>query len=150
MDGRLIQRPGATWKHAELHASIGALLWEYYPRLYVGASLHCKLHESNWRIVDIAVQKPEIAKVEKYGFTPLLLAIEIRSPEDKWSEMLRKFEHYHTWGVPYCWLLDPETERAWTYHKDSDFDEVTDKGHIQAGEIQLSIQEIFFRFQAAS
>jgi Uma2 family endonuclease len=146
VDSVLIEKPGSTWKHSELQIWLGALLLKYYSWLFIGSELHSKLRERNWRIPDIAVQKREIARKEKYAFTPLLLAIEIRSPEDKWSEILGKFEDYHVWGVPYCWLLDPEAERAWTYHKDGDFEEVTGKGHIQAGDIQLSIGEIFSRF----
>jgi Uma2 family endonuclease len=149
VDGILIEKPLPTWKHSELQLWLGALLLKYYPWLSVGSELHSKLRQNNWRIPDVAVQSQEIARSEKYAFAPLLLAIEIRSPEDKWSDLLKKFEDYHVWGVPYCWLLDPETERAWTYHKDSDFDEVTNKGYIQAGEIQLSIAEIFSRFHAS-
>jgi Uma2 family endonuclease len=145
VDGALIEKPVPTWKHSELQIWLGALLLKYYPWLSTGSEPHSKLRESNWRIPDLAIQKRELARAEKYAFTPLLLAIEIRSPEDKWSEIFEKFEDYHVWGVSYCWLIDPETERAWTYHKDEDFEEVTGKGHIQAGDIQLSLEEIFSR-----
>lgn len=145
VDGVLVEKPVPTIKHAELQVWVGSLLLQYYPRLYIGSELHSKLRERNWRIPDISVQKREIARAEKYAFTPLLLAIEVRSPEDKWSEVLRKFEDYYAWGVPYCWLIDPEAERAWTYHKSEDFEEVTNKGQIQAGNIQLSLEEIFSR-----
>ena len=145
VDGVLIEKPVPTSKHSELQMWVGALLLQRYSRLFIGSELHSKLRERNWRIPDIAVQQREIARKEKYAFTPLLLAIEIRSPEDKWSEIFEKFEDYHIWGVPYCWLFDPETERAWTYHKDEDFEEVTGKGQVQAGDIQLSLAEIFSR-----
>ena len=150
VDGVLIEKLVPTWKHSKLQTWLGILFFKYYPQFDVGSELHSKLRERNWRIPDVAVQKPEIGNTERYAFTPLVVAIEIGSPEDKWSDLLKKFEDYHAWGVPYCWLLDPETERAWTYHKDSDFDEVTGKSHIQAGEIQLSIEEIFSRLQVAS
>jgi Uma2 family endonuclease len=145
VDGVLVEKPLSTWKHSKLQLRVGILLSTNYPRLDVGSELHSKLRQRNWRIPDLAVQKPEITKQEKCAFTPLLLAIEIRSPEEKWSDIFQKFEDYHAWGVPYCWLIDPETERAWTYHKSEDFEEVTGKGHIQASDIQLSIAEIFSR-----
>ena len=145
VDGVLIEKPVPTWKHSKLQLWLGILFFKHYPQLDVGPELHSKLREGNWRIPDLAVQKPGIAEQEKYAFTPLLLAIEIRSLEDKWSEIFEKLEDYHAWGVPYCWLFDPETERAWTYHKGEDFEEVTGEQSIQAGEIQLSLEEIFSR-----
>ncbi len=145
VDGVLVEKPVPTYKHSELQIWLGALLLKHYAWLAIASELHSKLRERDWRIPDVAVQKREIARKEKYALTPLLLAIEIRSPEDKWSEIFAKFEDYHVWGVPYCWLFDPETERAWTYHKDEDFEEVTRKDHIQAGEMQLSMEEIFSR-----
>jgi Uma2 family endonuclease len=146
VDGVLIEKPVPTWKHSKLQLRIGVLLSRDCPQLDIGSELHSKLRESDWRIPDLAVQRPEISEQEKYAFAPLLLAIEIRSPEDKWSELLKKFESYHAWGVPYCWLFDPEAERAWTYHKNEYFEEVTNKGLIQAGDIQLSIGEVFSIF----
>lgn len=145
VDGVLIEKPLPTWKHSKLQLRVGILLSRDYPHLDIGSELHSKLRERNWRIPDLAVQKSEIAKQERYAFAPLVLAIEIRSPEDKWSEIFEKFEDYHVWGVPYCWLIDPETERAWTYHKNEDFEEVTGNSQIQAGDIQLSLGEIFSR-----
>ena len=145
VDGVLIEKPVPTNKHSELQIWLGALLLKYYSWLFIGSELHSKLRERNWRLPDLAVQKLEIGRKEKYALTPLLLTIEIRSPEDKWSEIFEKFEDYHVWGVPYCWLIDPETERTWTYHKGEDFEEVTGKGQIQAGDIQLSLEEIFSR-----
>ncbi|MBV9034637.1 MAG: Uma2 family endonuclease [Acidobacteriaceae bacterium] len=145
VDGVLIEKPVPTWKHTRLQGWFSVLFWKYYSIFDAGPELHSKLREKNWRIPDFAVQKPEVSNQEKYAVAPLLLAIEIRSPEDKWGEILTKFEDYHAWGVPYCWLFDPETERAWTYHKSEDFEEVTGKGRIQAGDIQLSLEEIFSR-----
>jgi Uma2 family endonuclease len=146
VDGALIGKPVPTWKHIELQGWIVALLLKYYsPQLSVGPELHSKVRETAWRLPDIAVQKKEIARSEKYGVSPLVLAIEIRSPEDKLHKLIEKFESYHDWGVPYCWMFDPERDKAWTYHKDEDFERVIgDK--IAAGGIELSLAEIFSIF----
>ncbi len=143
VDGQLIEKALPTWKHSQLQLWIGALLMRSTSNLAVGSELHSKLRERNWRIPDLAVQKREITKEESYAFAPLLLAIEIRSPEDRWSEIFGKFEDYHEWGVPFCWLFDPESERAWIYHRGNDPSEVTAQDSIEAGEIRLSIPEIF-------
>jgi Uma2 family endonuclease len=146
IDGVLIEKPVPTWKHIELQGWIIALLLKYYsPQLSVGPELHSKVRETAWRLPDVAVQKKEIARSEEYGFTPLLLAVEIRSPEDKLPKLIEKFEGYHEWGVPYCWMFDPEREKAWTYHKGEDFERVIgDK--ITAGDVNLPLAEIFSIF----
>lgn len=146
--GRLIEKILPTWKHSQLQLWIGVLLMKSFTGLAVGSELHSKLRENSWRIPDLAVQRRDVMTGEKYAVTPLLLAIEIRSPEDRWSDLLAKFEDYHEWGVPFCWLFDPENERAWTYHRGSDFNEVTVHPTIEAGEIRLSLPEIFSVLQA--
>ena len=45
--------------------------------------------------------------------------------------------------------IDPENERAWTLHKDAQLEEVTSQGYIRAGEIQVSVSEIFSVFHPA-
>ena len=42
-----------------------------------------------------------------YPTEPVLLCCEILSPEDRLGAMLAKSEEYHTWGVPFCWVIDP-------------------------------------------
>jgi len=50
--------------------------------------------------------------------------------------MLAKCERFHAWGVPYCWVIDPEKKAAWVYHKGqeprklSSVDEKLDAGPI--------------------
>src|ERR1700683_435681 len=41
---------------------------------------------------------------------PVLLCVEILSPEDRVGAMLAKCEQYHAWGVPFCWVVDPESK----------------------------------------
>ena len=143
VDGRLLEKALPSWKHSQLQLWIGALLMRGDEGLAVGTELHSKLREQNWRIPDLAVQTRETSAREQYAFAPLLLAIEIRSPEDRWGEILTKFDDFHDWGVPFCWLFDPEAERAWTYHLGSDLYDVTTQESIAAGEIRLSVMEIF-------
>jgi Uma2 family endonuclease len=149
IDGVLIEKPAPTWKHIRLQSWLGVLFWKYYPSLAVGPELHSKVRKTAWRLPDFAVQRREIADSERYAYQPLILAIEILSPDDVLSKVLEKFEDYHKWGVPYGWLFDPERERAWTYHKGEFFEEVTKQPFINAGDIQLSIEEVFSTFKSA-
>ncbi len=147
--GCLIEKPKPTWKHSELQIWLGALLLRHTRGLAVASELHGKVAKTVWRIPDVAVQARSVAQREKHALAPLLLAIEILSPEDSFTELLDKMREYHSWGVPFCWLFDPENERAWTLHKDAKLDEVTSQEFIQAGEIQVSVPEIFSVFRPA-
>ena len=40
--------------------------------------------------------------------------VEILSPDDRMSDVLKKLEEYRAWGVPHVWLADPHTKRLFT------------------------------------
>ncbi len=147
--GCLIEKPVPTWKHSKLQIWLGALLLRHTRGLAIGSELHGKVNKTIWRIPDVAVQVESIAENEKYALAPLLLAVEILSPEDSFTELQNKLREYHVWGVPFCWLFDPENECAWTLHKDAKLDEVSSQEYIRAGEIQVPVAEIFSVFHPA-
>ena len=46
---------------------------------------------------------------------PPVVAIEIVSEDDRYSDILRKLREYHEWGVPHVWLIDPRSEQLAVY-----------------------------------
>ena len=44
---------------------------------------------------------------------PPFICIEVLSPEDRISRTNEKIADYLTFGVPYVWILDPQTRKAW-------------------------------------
>ncbi len=52
---------------------------------------------------------------EKFADFPPDLAVEVLSPEDTASELLRKVEEYLAAGVPLIWVVDPATRTATVY-----------------------------------
>ena len=149
-DGRLSEKPLPSRKHSSLQGWLSILFWKNYPSLQVGPELHCKLRPTLWRIPDFAVQTREVGEGEVYAFAPLLLAIEILSPEDRLSDVGLKLREYRDWGVPYCWALDPENERAWTSGDGGNLQEVTDEKTIKAGDVEFALAEVFSVFHQAS
>ena len=143
VDGRLIEKALPTRRHSLLQGWFSVLFWRSYPSLQAGPQLHSKLRQSLWRIPDFAVQTHEAAAGEVYAVVPLLLVIEILSPEDRLGDVQSKMREYRTWGVPYCWVFDPENERAWTLGRSNDLEEVTGRESITAGDIQFGLSEIF-------
>jgi len=76
-----------------------------------------------------------------YPTDPVLLCCEILSPEDRLGAMLAKCEEYHAWGVPFCWVIDPEKRTAWEYH--SAAEPVRVATTLRAGDLSISLEELF-------
>jgi Uma2 family endonuclease len=45
---------------------------------------------------------------------PPFICVEILSPEDRMSRVQTRINDYLAMGVPYVWVLDPETKQAFT------------------------------------
>jgi Uma2 family endonuclease len=78
-----------------------------------------------------------------YPTEPVVLCVEILSPEDRVGSMLAKCEQYHAWGVPFCWVVDPEKQTAWQYHSGGEPEHVERGGTLTAGELSVQLQELF-------
>src|ERR1035438_2219310 len=79
----------------------------------------------------------------KYPTEPVLLCVEILSPDDRVGAMLAKCEHYHTWGVPFCWVIDPERQTAGEYPAGREPERAAPGGVLQAGELSVRVEELF-------
>jgi Uma2 family endonuclease len=71
----------------------------------------------------------------------VLLCCEIHSPDDHLGGTLAKCEEYHDWGVPFCWVIDPDRRTAWEYHAGGEPTRNTDALH--AGDITVQLAELF-------
>ena len=80
---------------------------------------------------------------QPYPTEPAVLCVEILSPDQGLGEMLAKFEKYHAWGVPYCWVVDPEKQTAWEYHAGGEPVKLDRAGVLRAGELSVPLAELF-------
>ena len=99
-----------------------------------------RLNESKFLIPDV-VAAPVIES--PYPTKPVLLCVEILSPDDRVGAMLAKCEQYHAWGVPFCWVVDPEKQTAWQYHAGGEPERVEKDGALRAGEVNIPMPELF-------
>jgi Uma2 family endonuclease len=141
IDGELIQKPVPSPAHGVLAGWLAALIYRYFPQFVAGPEIRSRLRETEYRLPDLCIGYPASFEGERYLTQAVYLCIEILSPENDLSQTAEKMEHYHDWGVPYCWIFDPETRRAWTYPRGGKLAEVND--FIEAGEIRLAVPEIF-------
>jgi hypothetical protein len=51
------------------------------------------------------------------GLVEFELSVRIGGEVPVPAEMLAKCQRYHGYGVPFCWVIDPVSCRAWEYHR---------------------------------
>jgi Uma2 family endonuclease len=138
VDGVLYPKALAT----TLHARVQFLLQVLLDRQGVEAlaEVHVRLSSARYLIPDV-IAAPEIQS--PYPTEPVVLCVEVLSPEDRVGAMLAKCEQYHAWGVPFCWVIDPEKQTGWQYHAGNEPERVERGGKLTAGNLTVSLQELF-------
>ena len=96
------------------------------------------------------VSKDRLAKegiTEKFADYPPDLAVEVLSPEDTASEILRKIEEYLAAGVALAWVVDPATRTVTVYRSLRDIQILSAKQELDGGEVlpgfRARVAEIF-------
>ena len=140
--GELIQKPMPTFDHSFVQGRIIMLIAALF-RAYVALpELTVRLHQDEWLVPDVVIARR--GSLERpYPTTPVHVCIEILSPEDRFSKVLTKLEDYFAWGVPFCWIIDPVKQKAWSVEPDGRPNEVPADGLLQAGEIEIRLSGIF-------
>ena len=141
VDGVLIDKPVPTWMHGILQAWIAVLIMRRSPQYFAAVEVHSRLRDTEFRLPDVAVQLRDIVQKESYAKQPPLLCVEILSPEDRLGATFAKCERYHDWGVPTCWIIDPEKRRAWTYERGGEPVQLNE--NLMAADIRVSFADIF-------
>lgn len=116
VDGEVVERALPTPIHAQIQALISALFVRLADRAPVipMSELRIRIEPRRFRVVDVAVYLGS-APEGRYGTAPAFVAIEIVSPDDRYTELTQRLEDYRRWGVPHVWLVDPETKRLYEY-----------------------------------
>ncbi len=125
-----------------LHARVQFLLQVLLQRQGVEAlaEVHVRLSPTKYLIPDV-IAAPEIQS--PYPTEPVLLCVEILSPEDRVGAMLAKCEEYHAWGVPFGWVIDPEKQTGWQYHAGGEPQRVECGGTLTARDLRVPLEELF-------
>ena len=134
LDGVLQPKAWPTKSHGLLQYDLVGLLRK--SGLDAVPEVTVRLSATRFLIPDV-IAAPHIQ--DPYPTEPVLLCVEILSPEDRVGAMLAKCEHYHAWGVPFCWVIDPEKQTAWEYHSGGEPARVDRSGVLRAGELSISL-----------
>jgi len=80
--------------------------------IVVYPELRTQVAGTRFRVPDVLVIRAGV-EFDRILEAPPLIAIEILSPEDKWSEFQKKIAEYIAFGTEHIWIVDPQ-RRAWT------------------------------------
>jgi len=115
IDGEVQERNLGEFDHARLQTAIaiyfGARRKEWGIRVVVEQRV--QVSPTRFRIPDVCVILGE--PTSQILREPPFICIEILSPEDRVSRMNERVADYLQFGVPYVWVVDPQTREAWRY-----------------------------------
>jgi Uma2 family endonuclease len=142
VDGEIVERALPDFLHGTLQSRFMEIFYEIRKRhpLYAVTEVRHKLRETRYRIPDVAVFAGD-RPTERFPSTPPYIAIEILSPDDRFSEVIQKLDEYRTWGVPHIWLADPQLRRLLVYSA-TGLREVTEF-HLPDYDVVITSQEVF-------
>jgi Uma2 family endonuclease len=112
VDGELQERNGGTFDHSRLQAAL---------ILYFGARKEwgiCVVPEQRVQISPTRFRIPDVCVVlgrptGQIFSAPPFICIEVLSPEDRIARVNERVDDYLKFGVPYVFILDPATRKAW-------------------------------------
>jgi Uma2 family endonuclease len=138
VNGELVERGMPTKSHATITYLLCILFLELVKqgRLRVYPELRLLLSEQVARIPDFCafVTEPE----GELPATPPLLTVEVVSPDDRFTELLKKAQEYAEFGVQHIWVIDPGQSLLFQY----------EQGTL-ARKTALELPEFGFRITAA-
>jgi Uma2 family endonuclease len=112
VDGEIQERNLGEIDHSRLQLAIGSYFYTRRKEWGISAYTEQRVQVSpnRFRIPDVCVILGEPAC--QILRTPPFICIEIVSPEDRVSRTSEKIADYLGFGVPYVWILDPKTRKA--------------------------------------
>jgi Uma2 family endonuclease len=138
IDGVLRPKPMPTKPHAVIQGRVMNLLCDQGVEALVEMTL--RMSRTKYLIPDV-IADPVIE--DPYPTKPVMLCVEILSPEDRLGATFSKCEEYHAWGVPHCWVIDPVKQTGWQYDAQCDPVRVESSGTLHAGDLAVCLADLF-------
>lgn len=144
VDGHIEERNLGEWDHGSLQIAISAYFFARRKQwgIQVVPEQRVQVKPDRFRIPDVCVVLGDPG--EQILTRPPFICIEILSPEDRMSRVEKRIDDYLGMGVPYVWVLDPQTRKAFAATAASGLCEV--KSGVLATEnpaLDVPLNEIF-------
>ena len=135
-DGEAIQKSMPTRLHSLIQEILVRLLGAM--GFDSGQEITLKLDPAYEPIPDVIAAEGPIG--DPYPTEPFEIAIEILSPDDSFSRVLRKCRLYETWGIRQVMVVDPHARLVWSFENGSPRETNT---IARRGERSITAQELW-------
>ena len=144
INGELFPKPMGTREHMRMEKRLLEILGRFQ-RQGLGEILpELSIRFGNdVRIPDLVFAPPGAEFENGILVSTPLLCVEILSPSQRLSELFAKCEAYHSWNVPYCWVIDPVKNLCWEYHRELPVELKPRGGTVAAGGVAVPVAELF-------
>ena len=142
VDGEIVERTLPNKLHSKIQFRLIGLIWVLAQTrpLHGQTELRSQVGATRVQLPYISVYAGEEPEGQVPSQPPLV-AIEILSPDDRYADLMQKFEEYKIWRVPYIWLVDPERRKLHAY-TDGSLNEITTL-EIPEYNVRITAAEIF-------
>ena len=116
LDGEVVERNVGENQHSKAQARLVEIFYELRKTspLFSRPELRLRLGPRRFRVPDLAVFR-DSEPVEPVPSYPPHVVIEIVSPDDRLTDIVRKLEEFRAWGVPHVWLVDPSLKKLYVF-----------------------------------
>jgi Uma2 family endonuclease len=114
--GEIVERSMPDLTHSRIQTLIAVQVenLRQQHRLFGCVELRMRVAPDVYRIPDVAIFAGKLPE-QQVPDKPPLIAVEILSKDDRYSDLMQKLEEYREWGVPHIWVIDPSTKRFSLY-----------------------------------
>jgi Uma2 family endonuclease len=114
VDGVILERNAGEKDHGKVQRALIVLFHgrrkEWHAHVFPDQRV--QVSPTRFRIPDVCVvlgSEPD----EQIFTKPPFICIEILSPEDRFAAVKERVQDFLKMGVPYVWIIDPQTREAW-------------------------------------
>jgi Uma2 family endonuclease len=137
VDGRIVERNVGEVDHGDVQSSIPHYLRTHYKKgIWAGVAVRVEVKKTRFRIPDVTVMRGS-KPIERIIRKPPVIAVEVLSPDDRSGDLEEKIADYLAFGIPYIWVINPESHRAYV-HTPQGSREVKD-GVLRAETIKVEV-----------
>jgi len=124
VDGEVVERNLGTRDHGWLQAAITAYFFSRRRQWNITVITELRIHvkPTRFRIPDVCVILGDTD--EQIPTKPPFLCIEVLSPKDRMKRVQERITDFLEMGVPYVWVLNPETRQAYAAMPSEGFREI--------------------------
>ena len=156
VEGEIINMPPTGDQHGNVESNFDVALKQFVQLHKLGyvrvgeVGIITRRNPDNVRGSDVAfISTERYAQRKSSGYLDVApdLVVEVMSPNDRWSEVMKKMGEYFAIGVRLVWLADPETDSVYAYRSLTEVRRFT-KGDILLGDdllpgFSIPVAEVF-------